>query len=47
MAATDYFIELNDTFLVIGKIIYIQIDNDVVSENDFLHLDKATTVCSN
>ena len=47
MAATDYFIELNDTFLVIGKIIYIQIDNDVVSEVDFLHLGKAATVCSN
>ena len=40
-------IELNYTFLVIGKIIYIQIDNKVVSEDDFLHLDKATTVCSN
>ena len=33
-------IELNYTFLVIGKIIYIQIDNNVVSEDDFLHLVK-------
>ena len=33
-------IELNDTFLVIGKIICIQIDNNVVSEDDFLHLVK-------
>ena len=40
-------IELNDTFLVIGKIIYIQIDNDVVSEDGFLHLDKAASICSN
>ncbi len=40
-------IELNDTFLVIGKNISIQIDNDVVSEDGFLHLDKAASICSN
>ncbi len=40
-------IELNDTFLVIGKIISIQIDNDIVSEDGFLHLDKAASICSN
>ncbi len=40
-------IELNDTFLVIGKIISIQIDSDVVSEDGFLHLDKVSSVCSN
>jgi len=40
-------IELNDTFLVIGKIISIQIDSDVVSEDGFIHLDKATSICSN
>ncbi len=40
-------IELNDTFLVIGKIIFIQIDNDVISEDGFLHLDKESSVCSN
>ncbi len=40
-------IELNDTFLVIGKIFSIQIDNDIVSEDGFLHLDKATSICSN
>lgn len=40
-------IELNDTFLVIGKIISIQIGNDVVSEDGFLHLDKAASICSN
>lgn len=40
-------IELNATFLVIGKIIFIQIDNNIVSEDGFLHLDKATSICSN
>ncbi len=40
-------IELNDTILVIGKIISIQIENDIVSEDGFLHLDKAASVCSN
>ncbi|MGI8635560.1 MAG: hypothetical protein ACR2KZ_09180, partial [Segetibacter sp.] len=39
-------IELNDTFLVIGKIISIQSDNDVVSEDGVLHLDKAASSCS-
>ena len=40
-------IELNDTCLVIGKIISIQIDNEIVSEDGFLHLDKAASICSN
>lgn len=40
-------IELNDTFLVIGKIISIQIENDVVSADGFLNLDKAASICSN
>lgn len=40
-------IELNDTFLVIGKIVSIQIDKDIVSEDGFLQLDKAATICSN
>ncbi len=40
-------IELNDTILVIGKIISIQIENDILSEDGFLHLDKAASVCSN
>ncbi len=40
-------IELNDTFLVIGKIISIQMDNDIVAEDGFLHLDKAASICSN
>jgi flavin reductase (DIM6/NTAB) family NADH-FMN oxidoreductase RutF len=40
-------IELNGTFLVIGKIIAIQVDNSVVSEDGFLQLDKAASICSN
>ncbi|MEO7394003.1 MAG: flavin reductase [Chitinophagaceae bacterium] len=40
-------IELNDTFLVIGKIISIQIDNDFISEDGFIQLDKAATICCN
>ena len=40
-------IELNDTFLVIGKIISIHMDNDIISEDGFLHLDKAASICSN
>jgi len=40
-------IELNHTFLVIGKIISIQIDHDIVTEDGFLHLDKAASICSN
>ena len=40
-------IKLNDTFLVIGKVISIHIDNEVVSKDGFLHLDKSGSVCSN
>ncbi len=40
-------IKLNDTFLVIGKVISIQVDQDIVSEDGFLHLDKANSICSN
>ena len=40
-------IQLNDTFLVIGKIISIQIEKDIVSKDGFLNLDKSTSVCSN
>ena len=40
-------IKLNDTFLVIGKVITIKIEQDIVSEDGFLHLDKANTICSN
>jgi len=40
-------IRLNDTFLVIGKVISIHIEEDIVSEDGFLHLDKANSICSN
>ena len=40
-------IALNDTFLVIGKVLFIQIEQAIVSADGFLHLDKANSVCSN
>jgi flavin reductase (DIM6/NTAB) family NADH-FMN oxidoreductase RutF len=40
-------IKLNDTFLVIGKIDSIYLESDIVSEDGFLHLDKADTMCCN
>lgn len=40
-------IKLNDTFLVIGKINAILLDNDIISADGFIELDKAGTVCSN
>ena len=40
-------IELNDTFLVIGKIISVQIENDLITHDGFIQLDKADSVCSN
>ncbi len=40
-------IKLNDTFLVIGKVISIQIEKDIVSDDGFIHLEKVNSVCSN
>ncbi len=40
-------IELNETFLVIGKVIAVQLNESIVSEDGFLQLEKASTVCSN
>lgn len=40
-------IKLNDTFLVIGKVISIQIEQEILSKDGFLHLDKVNSVCSN
>jgi len=40
-------IQLNDTFLVIGKVISIQIERDIISPDGFLHLDKVNSICSN
>ena len=40
-------IALNDTFLVIGKVITIQIEENILSADGFLHLDRANSICSN
>lgn len=40
-------IEINDTFLVIGKIHAIQLENGLVMPDGFIDLHKAATVCSN
>ena len=40
-------IKLNDTFLVIGKIICVQIESDVLLNDGFLELDKAASISSN
>jgi flavin reductase (DIM6/NTAB) family NADH-FMN oxidoreductase RutF len=40
-------ITLNETFLVIGKVLSIQIEEEILSPDGFLHLDKVNTICSN
>ena len=40
-------IKLNDTFLVIGKIIAVYLSDDILQDDGYLHLDKALTICSN
>ena len=40
-------IKLNDTFLVIGKIICVKIESDVLLNDGFLELDKAASISSN
>jgi flavin reductase (DIM6/NTAB) family NADH-FMN oxidoreductase RutF len=40
-------IELNDTFLVIGKIHSIQLGNGLLMPDGFIDLHKAETICSN
>jgi flavin reductase (DIM6/NTAB) family NADH-FMN oxidoreductase RutF len=40
-------IPVNGTFLVIGKITSIHMDGNIASEEGFLHLDKAGSICSN
>ena len=40
-------IKLNDTFLVIGKISSIHLDAAIVSQDGFLQLDKANSICCN
>ena len=40
-------IKINDTFLVIGKIHTIQLENGLLMPDGFIDLNKADTVCSN
>ena len=39
-------IKLNDTFLVIGKLISVFVNEAIVSADGFLHLDQVESVCS-
>ncbi|MDZ7649543.1 MAG: flavin reductase [Cytophagales bacterium] len=40
-------ITMNETFLVIGKIEKVIIEEDIISPDGFLELDKAQSICSN
>jgi flavin reductase (DIM6/NTAB) family NADH-FMN oxidoreductase RutF len=40
-------IKRNDTFLVIGKVQQVKLDENIVLPDGFLELDKAASVCSN
>lgn len=40
-------IKRNDTFLVIGKIQQVKMEEGIVSQDGFLQLDKVMSVCSN
>jgi len=40
-------IKLNNTFLVIGKINHVKLEDNIVSPDGFLELDKASSLCSN
>ena len=40
-------ITLNNTFLVIGEIQYVKLEEDIVLHDGFLSLDKAASLCSN
>ena len=40
-------IKLNDTFLVIGKVQQVKIEDDIVLQDGFLELDKVSSLCSN
>jgi flavin reductase (DIM6/NTAB) family NADH-FMN oxidoreductase RutF len=40
-------IKLNNTFLVIGKINHIKLEDNIISPDGFLELDKASSLCSN
>ncbi len=40
-------IKLNDTFLVIGKVLAVQVAEALITPDGFIQLDKADSVCSN
>lgn len=40
-------IKLNDTFLVIGKVLAVQVAEALITPDGFIQLDKANSVCSN
>jgi flavin reductase (DIM6/NTAB) family NADH-FMN oxidoreductase RutF len=40
-------ITLNDTFLVIGNVLWVIAEDDILSKDGFLQLDQSQTVCSN
>lgn len=40
-------ISLNNTFLVIGEIQRVKLEDDILLEDGFLSLDKAASLCSN
>jgi len=41
-------IQWNNTFLVIGRVLFVVLEDGIVSARDgYLHLDKARTICSN
>lgn len=40
-------ITLNNTFLVIGEIQHVKLEEDILLEDGFLSLDKASSLCSN
>ncbi len=40
-------ITLNNTFLVIGEIQHVKLEDDILLEDGFLSLDKAASLCSN
>ena len=40
-------ITLNNTFLVIGKVMSVHILEDILGDDGFLHLDKSDTICCN
>jgi flavin reductase (DIM6/NTAB) family NADH-FMN oxidoreductase RutF len=40
-------IKLNNTFLVIGKLQHVKLEENILSEDGFLELNKAASLCSN